>query len=140
MSSKVIKLLFAFILLFAGGIIYVAFRTESLAMFSWFRALHLGEVVERVRDASTDTNLPYFVKYCLPNGLWIASYIFATDALVEDKKLLWALALPGIAIICEFLQLLGIIPGTFDFGDLLCLIVPSLLYIIYYVVRYEKHA
>ena len=120
--------------------IYVAFRTESLAMFTWFRTLHLNGLVERVRNMASGVQLPYFVKYCLPNGLWIASYILATDALVEKNRLLWALTLPGIAILFEFLQIWGIIPGTFDLGDLLCLIIPSVLYIIYYITCYEKNS
>ena len=138
--SITIKLILAVLLLFAGGVIYIAFRTESLAMFTWFRALHLNGWIEWMREKASGVELPYFIKYCLPNGLWITSYILAADALVESNKLLWVLALSSIAILFEILQIMGIIPGTFDIGDLFCLIIPSLLYIIYFVYRYEKNA
>ncbi len=138
MSTKAIKIVFAVVLLFAGGMIYIAFRSESLAMFTWFRALRLNGVVDGIRNSSSEIQLPYFVKYCLPNGLWITSYLIATDALVERRRLLWALALPGIAIVFEILQIWGVIPGTFDYLDLLCLIIPTLFYIICCVLRYEK--
>ena len=138
MCSRTTQLVVSAILLLAGGYIYVAFRTEKLAMFNWFSFLHLDCIVNRIREVSSNINLPNFIKFCLPNGLWISSYILATDALVEKNRLFWVLCLPVIAILFEFLQIIHIIPGTFDMGDLICLLIPVLLYLLNHFTHNEK--
>jgi len=132
-----IKILIAIILLFAGGFIYIAFRTDTLVMFSWFKALKLNNLIYKVRDQVSGMYIPNFIKYCLPNALWITSYLFMVDALisVDNNKLFWALILPLIAVVFEILQLWNIIPGTFDFGDLLSYILPTIIYVIHYKHR-----
>lgn len=138
MSSRATQLILSAVLLIAGGYLYLAFRTEKLTMFRWFNAMHMDGLVSWIREKSGTVCLPVFVKYCLPNGLWISSYLLAANAIVTQNKLAWALSLPVIAIVFEFLQIWNIIPGTFDLGDLLCLLIPVLIYLLYYSFHNEK--
>lgn len=107
-------------------------------MFRWFSTLNMDGLVNWVRGRGAIFKLPVFIEYCLPNGLWVTSYLLAANALVVENKLIWALCLPAIAILFEVLQIWHIIPGTFDFGDLICLLIPVLLYILYYSLHNEK--
>lgn len=138
MSSKTTQLILSAVLLIVGGYIYVAYRTDKLAMFRWFSTLHMDGLFYSIRGRGAIVKLPAFIKYCLPNGLWITSYLLAVNALVVENKLIWVLSLPSIAILFEFLQVWHIIPGTFDFGDLICLFVPVLIYFVYYSLHNEK--
>ena len=137
MKIKVIKIIVSLMLLLVGGLIYIAYRTEDLLMFSWFRALKMEHIICEIRVFFSRIEIPYFVKFCLPNGLWTASYLISVDALVKDKKLLWALVLPLIATVFEILQIWQIIQGTFDIGDLICILAPTIVYIVYYHIHYE---
>jgi hypothetical protein len=135
-----LKIMIAAILLFLGGLVYVAFRSQTLVMFSWFHALNLDSIVETIREKSISIQLPDFCKYCLPNGLWTSSYILMVEALisVDNHQMLWASILPGIAILFEILQIWHIIPGTFDMGDWCCFFFPFIIYIVIYNNKYHE--
>lgn len=136
MYKIIIKITFAIILLAIGAIIYYAFRTDSLVMFNWADKLGLGDYVDKIRLLATSIDIPDFVKYCLPNALWTTSYILAADALIskEDNKLLWIIALPLVATILEFGQGIHIVSGTFDLLDILCYILPIVVYYLCYKI------
>ena len=93
-----------------------------------------------MRNTTKDFALSDFVIYSLPDGLWVTSYLLMVDVVVErDSKhalLLWSSLLPGVAILFEILQFFYVIPGVFDIFDLLCYIIPFIVYLIY--LRYEK--
>lgn len=139
-SSVSFQLLLALILLFVGGMIYIAFRSTSLVMFSWFNELGMNTTVESIRKISNSFSLPYFIKYCMPNAFWITSYILVVDALVQidNYRLLWAMTLPVISIVCEILQIWKVVPGIFDTGDLICFIFPAVAYIVFYKIKYNE--
>jgi hypothetical protein len=132
--------LFALVLLAIGAFIYLMFRSPNLVIFKWCESLGFLDYVMKYRDQFVDTDIGIFSKYCLPDGLWIASYVILIHAIIpkEDKNMLlfWSFILPFIAILFELLQIPGLIPGTFDFLDLISYIVPLLIYIIY--LKYEK--
>jgi len=135
----IVEVFFGILSLFAGGMIYLAFRDESLVMFRWFDKLGLLEAIHSMRKVTLSIPIPDFVKYCLPDGLWTVSYILMVDALVEKHKIIWALSLPLIAIFLEILQGFRIIEGIFDWGDLLCYSIPVLIFVTINN-RYEKHS
>ena len=141
MNYRVLKVSTSMILLLIGGILYIAFRTKTLLMFKWAEWLHLDTYVEVMRLHANQYNPPYFIRYCLPNTLWIISYMIMIDALVSknDYKIRWILALPFIAILFEILQNWEIIPGTFDIWDLLSLVIPTIVYATKYYMNYEKN-
>lgn len=139
--KKVVKIVVSLGCLALGGIIYVAFRTKSLLMFSWFDSIGLSGAVDKLRESASAIRLPYSVKYCLPNAFWTVSYILMVDALVsmDNNKVLWAVSLPIIAILLEFGQYVGLVAGTFDIGDILCYAIPTVCFVIYTkFIRHER--
>lgn len=138
LSNKFIKILISFISLFCGGLIYVLFRSEQLIMFQWFETLGINSYIQDCRIHVVNIQIPYIVKYCLPNASWITSYLFLIDCLINTNKFFWLLFLPTIAILFEFLQLFMIIPGVFDYLDLLCLLFPTILFLTLKCIHYEK--
>lgn len=125
----------SFLLLGLGGSIYLLFRSKTLLMFKWVDSLGLSQYVDRLRDLVSGITLNHITLYSLPDGLWLASYIIVVNTIVSKNNkynlLFWSLLLPFIAIVFELLQIPGIIPGVFDVFDLICYIVPLIVYLIY---------
>jgi len=140
-QKKIIEIAVSLGCLFVGGIIYIAFRSKSLLMFSWFDAIGLSGTIDGLRECASTIDLPYSVKYCIPNAFWTISYILMVDALVSinNHKVIWAVSLPIIAIMLEFGQKFGVVAGTFDIGDILCYAIPTVCFVIYTkFIRHER--
>lgn len=123
------------LLLLVGGSIYLLFRDTSLLMFRWCDYFHLSDVVANIRFYMSNILVNDFVRYNLPDGLWVLAYMLIIDVLKNNEqrfmKLWWVLYLPTIALISEIMQLTSLIEGTFDYLDLLCYLIPIILYLIY---------
>jgi hypothetical protein len=116
-----------------GGIIYICWRETNLLMFRWLGAVGLEPLTNNLRSLAAPAQriLPHWFVYSLPDGLWVyalTAFMLLvwrnTDPL--PTKMLWCslglLLGPGI----EIGQLAGVVPGTFDYGDLIvCLIAPT---------------
>lgn len=117
--------------LFLGGIIYLSFRPETLVMFSWVTMLGLDEFVNSMRDYTNDFAIPQWVIFSAPNGLWIFSFgalmlwLWERDSV--EHAACWTFALWLLAISSEALQLIEVIPGTFDVNDLVAYTVGFLM-------------
>lgn len=120
--------------LIVGGLLYVIYRTKSLLMFEWFRMIGLSEMVENLRGEYDGLNLYGWVRNSMPAGLWLFSYLFIIDSLWgKDRNPVYHLfifVLPVIAIGSEFMQLFGMLPGTFDYMDLISYTVAILIFIL----------
>ena len=125
----------SFFLLGIGGSIYLLFRPKTLQMFRWVEVFGLDKYIDRMRELVSDITLNHITLYSLPDGLWLASYIILVNTIVSKRNkhnlLFWSLVLPFVAILFEILQIPGIIPGVFDVFDLVCYIVPLIIYLIY---------
>lgn len=110
--------------LLIGGLIYISFRVESLRMFSWFNSISLSEVIIRIRNYTLnyDFLIPDWVKFSLPDGLWLFSFTSLTlitwKSEINSSNLFWLIGLPIIALLSEIGQSISIIPGTFDWIDI----------------------
>lgn len=128
--KHVVHVLFPLVL---GGLIYICWREPDLLMFRWLRAIGLETVTNGLRSLTAPERkfLPYWFVYSLPDGLWVY-------ALTAFMLLVWrnSDSLPTKVLYCslglilgagtELGQLAGIVPGTFDYGDLIvCLIAPT---------------
>lgn len=112
----------ALILFSIGGLIYIIFRSETIRMFTWADNLGLGNCVSRLRFYYGDIYVSDFIKYSVPDGLWLLAYLLIIDIIWNESnifKRLFIYALPIIAISSEFMQLFGIVHGIFDFYDLI---------------------
>ncbi|CAM3963008.1 hypothetical protein FLCU109888_11195 [Flavobacterium cucumis] len=122
--KKVKTLLFPFLTILLGGFIYVFFRVESLRMFSWFNSISLTKVIITIRDYTLNYDLliPDWVKFSLPDGLWLFSFIslilITWKNEINSSNLFWLIGLPIIALLSEIGQSISIVPGTFDWIDI----------------------
>lgn len=122
--KKVKTLLFPFLTILLGGFIYVSFRVESLRMFSWFNSISLSEVIIRIRNYTLNYDLliPNWVKFSLPDGLWLFSFtsliLITWKNEINSSNLFWLIGLPIIALLSEIGQSISIMPGTFDWIDI----------------------
>ena len=148
MIKDKIEILFIHIVLplFLGGIIYLIFRSPKLLMFKWVKCIgiyyYLYEL--RIYFLPLKKNLSEWFLYTLPNTLWIYSFTSYMIVIWEstNRNLIkfFCILLPLIlGIISEILQLLQIIPGTFDKIDLLFCFIGSGISISYFYKRKEKN-
>lgn len=112
----------AFLCLASGGFIYICFRPDSLIMFNWINNIGLSDAISALRN-KISFHLPHWVIYALPDGLWVYSYVIFMSWIWKfdiRKGIVFILAIPIIGIVSEFAQQFGIIPGVFDWADLIC--------------------
>lgn len=118
--------------LVCGCAIYLLFRSKTLNIYNWCSALGLSTPIDTLRIWVRNWNIPDFVRFCLPDGLYSAAYILLIDAIWHtDKgiiKNIIILLVPLVTISSELLQLFGIVRGTFDIYDLVCYSFPLLVY------------
>ena len=124
-----------FTLLLCGCVIYLLFRSKSLYIYKWCSALGLSEVIDNYRYAVRDWNIPYIVRFSLPDGLYCAAYILIIDAIWHNNagivKYLILSLVPLVTISSEILQYFGLVKGTFDVNDLICYLIPPIIYLIF---------
>lgn len=127
-----LKLPLGMMMLLMGGMTYLLFRPQTLLMFHVTDAIGLSAVINSMRKGIS-SQLPEFIIYNLPGTLWAAAYILTIDSLMFRQsvmpRILVSGIIPVIGAVSELLQLIGLLPGTFDVADLLCYLIPYLLYL-----------
>lgn len=126
-----LKLPLGMMMLLIGGMTYLLFRPQTLLMFHVTDAIGLSATINSMREGIS-SQLPEFIIYSLPGALWAAAYILTTEYFLYRQsvktRIFVAGIIPIIGAVSELLQLTGLLPGTFDVADLLCYLVPYLLY------------
>lgn len=108
-----------------GIMIYILFRPTSLLIFHWVDFFGLMPIIYALRSYSHNFIgfLPNWFVYSLPFALWVSSYLLCIRAIwgqsVSRSHYLWFWFVPIVSITVELFQHLHILPGTFDFLDLL---------------------
>ena len=105
---------------FVGASVYLLFRTRSLLVFHWVEAIGLQGHLTVLRDAVSDVQLPQWLLYSLPDGLWV----YATTSWMvliwrEPRSWLWLSTGVLLAVGAEAGQAVGCIPGTYQHLDML---------------------
>lgn len=112
----------------AGGMVYMLYRSHSLLIFHIADRLGLSAWITHLRHSAPVLDVPEWVIYSLPGGLWATAYILIIEAITQPwpprKRMLWASSIPLCGIISELLQGIGCLSGTFDIIDVLCYGVP----------------
>lgn len=122
------KLGIALIALLVGCVIYILWRSETLMMFVWFERLGLNNFFESMRNSALglSISLPNWFLFSLPNALWLFSGLLVFDFIwgtkVSVSKLLWLSMFCMIAFGAELSQALGLLPGTFDWQDMVLML------------------
>lgn len=124
----------AWLCLLTGISIYLLFRSRDHLGFILLDALGLSAATDCIRALVQGIDVPYFVRYCLPDGLWTTSYILFADYYNQSEKpaarLAWVSAIPVIGVVSELMQLTGLLPGVFDVLDLACYTLPFAIYLL----------
>ncbi len=113
--------------LLVGSLIYILYRPGNLLVFEWSSFVGLEEVVLALQESSVVLAFdpPGWVLYSLPDMLWVVSfghaiYAVLTGADVGLKAFLGAATIIGtMALGSEVGQAFGVVPGTFDWWDML---------------------
>lgn len=134
LQTRFFCVVLSFALLFVGGMIYIIFRSESLLMFTCLNKMGMVETIQFFRRLGAEYAISDWIKYSLPDGLWLFSYMFLIDTIWEGKILLsyyfFLWALPTIAVVSEVLQVFGWLPGVFDILDLVCYVGAVVIFLI----------
>ena len=136
------KLICPILLLLVGGLIYILWRGEQLLMFSFFKGLGINPYLIELRKPIFIYKfyLPDWIIYSLPNSLWYLSGLLIFEFIWLNKKSfekgLWILTFSIFAIGAEILQGVGIVPGTFDWADIILMLMALLTYL--YLVEISK--
>ena len=121
--------------LICGCAIYLLFRSKSLNIYQWCSAIGLSNSIDALRSICQYWNISDFVKFSLPDGLYCAAYILIIDAIWHNNagivKYLILSLVPLVTICSEILQYFGLVKGTFDVNDLICYLIPPIIYLIF---------
>ena len=129
----IVQFLSGLSMLAIGCCIYLLFRSKTLNIYHWCSALGLSDIIDDYRQITMLCNVPDFIRFSIPDGLYCAAYILLIDAIWHKEKgimrnIIISLV-PLVTISSELLQLFGIVRGTFDIYDLVCYTFPLLVYL-----------
>ena len=131
------KVILSIILVCIGGCIYLMQRTTGILMFRIIDFLGLTDAVAGLRNSIQQ--MPEFVVFNLPGGLWSASYVLLSDAVFAGQskmmRLAWGSLIPMIGLVSELLQAVALCPGTADWLDAVCYGVPYILYAVWVILK-----
>lgn len=137
--QRIVKVILSFAILIIGGLIYVGFRDKSLLMFSWFEQLGVSGEVDAFRGLVNSEGVYGWVKNSLPDGLWLFAYMYLVDAIWNGSKsissYIFIFSLPFFALLSEFLQYFGMLPGVFDWIDVASYLFAILLFVIVKLIK-----
>jgi len=108
-----------------GGLIYLLFRDSSLLMFRWAGWLGLDGLIEaaRVHSLPHAGSIPEWILFSLPDGVWVFACTAFFARLWHDgrwaARLFWIGMGSLLAIGGELGQAAGLVPGTFDWADMI---------------------
>ena len=116
-----------FIPLLIGGVVYILFRPDTYFSQYIFNKLNFIPVID-----SEPTLIIKFIKYYLCDILWAYSLTFAVLFVFQNETNRFIASLSICIVfemITEFVQLWNLIPGTFDFVDMVNECVTTLIII-----------
>lgn len=130
-KRQTILLSLSLVSLLLGCIIYLSFRTTDFLIYHWIGLKTDAGWIRSWQAAVSNYPTCDFIKFSLPDGLWLYSYLTLTE-LIWDKhngteKKIFLTSIPLLAIMTEMLQFLHIYPGTGDWMDVFAYILAILL-------------
>lgn len=100
-------------------------------IYGLFRGIHFIDPAEKYFPAYT-VKFPEFLVYNLPDGLWfyalLSTITFIWNGNISAYYLLWLLLVILLTYLTEIFQALHLIPGTFDWYDLLVYSITLIVY------------
>jgi len=116
--------------------------TIGLLIYFMFQGFHLIDPQENIFPMIRTKSIPYWVKYNLADGLWLYSYMATISIIwkVDNSFSLYAWIIIALlsAFLMETLQSYHVVPGTFDWYDLLAYIIfASLFFFTYQIIFFN---
>ena len=114
-----------------------------MALYTWLGIDYDCYLFKYLRGNSC--NMTPWMKYNLPDGLWMLSFLLFIEGVWSDDKrlkLLFSVPIITFAVVWELLQYCGIFPGTGDVLDILFYLAAILLIILLIKLKqryYEKN-
>lgn len=140
----ILKVTLGIVFLTTGCGIYLLFRSPTLNIYQWCILLGINDTIDSLRYIVQDWDISEWIKYSLPDGIYVAAYILIMDAIWQDEhnsiKNFIITFVPLVTISSEILQYFGLVKGTFDVYDLICYSIPPMIYLIftYYLLMINK--
>jgi hypothetical protein len=99
----------------------------GITIYAFWRGLHFIDPTEKIFPLFSATNIPKWIKYNLPDGLWLYALLSVLLLIWEEKIsrhfVAWLLLAIIFSFLTEALQAYHLIPGTFDWNDLLAYLI-----------------
>lgn len=141
--KKHLLIIISVISLLIGFLIYIAYRSETLLMFHWFRDLSIHHSILKIRDTINIT-IPNWAIFSLPYAFWNFSLGTSLIAIWYEKMdnlikigIVSLVLLSGVVI--ELLQGINLIRGTFDIIDFILLNISAIIVILLIFIDSPKH-
>ncbi len=101
---------------------------EQMGMLDNIRYLRASHFFPHIEE------VPGWVVYSLPDGMWLLSYMFAMESIWNNEgkhiRLLFVWIMPTAIIIHEFCQLMRLAKGTWDINDFTSYIIAIIIYLL----------
>jgi hypothetical protein len=92
-------------------------------IYAFWRGIYLIDQTQKVFPIFHNLQPPNWVKYNLPDGLWMYAFLSTIFIIwksqISKHFVAWLLLAAIMSFFLEILQELHIVPGTFDWYDLL---------------------
>lgn len=142
LRQRLHTILLAVTLFIIAVYIYVSSRSANLALYEWLGIDYYNSLFEYIRDYSVA--LAPWVKFNLPDGLWLLSFLLFMDGIWENErrmKWIFSILIIVFAFVLECMQFVGYFSGTGDICDILAYIIAIMLFLIINKLKqisYEK--
>ena len=123
-KEKVVFLIWAFVPVILGGMIYVLWRPDTIRFLGWFDLIGIDFPLAIIRGYSmlVYAHIPEWIIFSLPNGFWAFSYAFTITFIWWGSDSLagymWLGSIPVVSLGYETMQYAGVIQGVFCYQDL----------------------
>jgi len=139
MKKNIVAFLFIALPLLTGEVLYAAYRSDSIYLNQFLETTSNGLLSEFLQSLSETINLPHWVIYSLPDGLWMLALVVLVLAIWDFKLDMRSLPWLAIAVLSgvmfEMFQGLAILSGTFDVTDLILILVSAFIPISYVFLK-----
>lgn len=114
----------------------------GIIIYALWRGIFFIDPAQKVFPLICNTQTPNWVKYNLPDGLWMYSFLSTFFIIwrqqISKHFVAWILLAIILSFFLEILQARHIIPGTFDWFDLLAYALSSFIFVITKIRFKEK--
>lgn len=112
----------------AGLMIYVNGRAHHLILHRILDQIGILNFLT-IDSLSFLIEAPDWIRFQLPDGLWMLALVLSIRLIWGFNKsraaTFWVLSAVVVALVYEWLQQFGLTPGTYDFKDLIALVIAS---------------